>query len=70
MIDRRLLKGRNIAETIIGSTQGRSSLNLPKHRLPGNGFLHIMAAMVAYQRDPIPPKQAFFSHCPSAISTR
>jgi Transposase DDE domain len=70
MIDRMWLNGRNMAETIIGSTKGRSSLHLPKHRLPCNGFLHIMAAMVAYQLDPIPPKHAFFSHRPSAISTR
>jgi Transposase DDE domain len=70
MIDRMLLNGRHRAETIIGSIKGRSSLHLPKHRLPCNGFLPIMAAMVAYQLDPIPPKRAFFSHRPSAISAR
>ena len=70
MIDRVLLNGRNMAETIIGSLKGRSSLHLPKHRLPCNGFLHMTAALVAYQLDPIQPKHAFFSHRPSAISAR
>lgn len=70
VIDRVLLNGRHMAETIIGSIKGRSSLHLPKHRLPGNGFLHIMAAMVAYQLDPIQPKHAFFSHHLFAISAR
>jgi DDE family transposase len=62
MIDKMLLNGRNIAETIIGNIKGFSSLNLPKHRRPINGFLHIMAAMVAYQLDPIKPNHTFFSH--------
>jgi hypothetical protein len=70
MIDKRLLNGRNMAETIIGSIKGRSSLHLPKHRLPCNAFLPIMAAIVAYQLDPIKPNHAFFSHRPSAISAR
>ena len=70
MIDKTLLNGRNIAETIIGSIKGFSSLTLPKHRLPSNGFLHIMAAIVAYQLDPIEPKHAFFSHRPPAIAAR
>ena len=30
-----------------------SSLNLPKHRSPINGFLHILSAVAAYQIDPI-----------------
>jgi hypothetical protein len=70
MIDRVLLNGRNMAEPIIGSLKGRSCLNLPKHRLPCNGFLHMTAALVAYPLDPIQPKHAFFSHRPSAISAR
>jgi Transposase DDE domain len=68
MIDKMLLNGRHMAETIIGSSKGRSSLNLPKHRLPSNAFLHILAAMVAYQLDPIKPNHAFFSHRPPAIT--
>ena len=70
MSDKMLLNGRNMAETIIGSIKGRSSLNLPKHRLPSNAFLHIMAAVVAYQLDPIKPNPAFFSHRPPAITAR
>ena len=70
MIDKMLLNGRNMAETIIGSIQGFSSLHLPKHRLPSNAFLHIMAAVVAYQLDPIKPNHAFFSHRPPVIAAR
>jgi hypothetical protein len=62
MTDKMLLNGRNMAETIIGSIKAFSSLNLPKHRLPINGFLHIMAAVTAYQLDPIKPIWSFFSH--------
>lgn len=61
MTDKILLNGRNMAETIIGSIKAFSSLNLPKHRLPINGFLHIMAAVTAYQLDPIKPAWSFFS---------
>jgi Transposase DDE domain len=68
MIDKMLLNGRNIAETIIGNLKGFSSLNLPKHRRPSNGFLPIMAALVADQLDPIKPNHAFFSHHPPAIT--
>jgi Transposase DDE domain len=68
MIDKMLLNGRNIAETIIGNIKGFSSLNLPKHRRPINGFLHLMAALVAYQLDPIKPNHAFFSRCPPTIT--
>jgi Transposase DDE domain len=68
MSDKMLLNGRHMAETIIGSIKGRSSLNLPKHRLPSNAFLHIMAALVAYQLDPIKPNHAFFSPRPPAIT--
>jgi hypothetical protein len=70
MIDKMLLNGRHMAETIIGSIKGFSSLNLPKYRLPSNAFLHIMAAVVAYQLDPIKPNHAFFSHRPPAITAR
>lgn len=67
MIDKILLNARNMAETIIGGIKAFSSLNLPKHRLPINGFLHIMAAIVSYQLDPIPPHRPFFSHQQPAI---
>jgi hypothetical protein len=68
LIDKVLLNGRNMAETIIGSIKAFSSLNLPKHRLPINGFLHVMAAVVSYQLDPIRPNYDFFSHRPPAIT--
>ena len=68
IIDKILLNGRNMAETIIGSIKAFSSLNLPKHRLPINGFLHIMAAIVSYQLDPIPSNRPFFSHRQPAIT--
>ena len=70
MIDKMLLNGRNMAETMIGSSKGFSSLHLPKHRLPSNASLPIMAAVVAYQLDPIKPNHAFFSHRPPAITAR
>jgi hypothetical protein len=68
IIDKMLLNGRNMAETIIGNIKAFSSLNLPKHRLPINGFLHVMAAVVSYQLDPIQPNFDFFSHKPPAIT--
>ena len=68
MTDKLLLNARNMAETIIGAIKAFSSLNLPKHRLPINGFLHIMAAVTAYQLDPIKPISSFFSSHPQAIS--
>ena len=68
MIDKMLLNGRNMAETIIGKVKAFSSLNLPKHRLPINGFLHILAAVTAYQINPIKSDIAFFSAYPPAIS--
>jgi hypothetical protein len=68
MLDKMLLQGRPRAETIIGGRKGRSSLHLPRHRRPGNAFLHLMAALVAEQLDPIQPKHAFFSHRPPAIT--
>jgi len=66
IIDKILLNGRNMAETIIGKIKAFSSLNLPKHRLPINGFLHILAAVTAYQINPIKPDLSYFSpDCPS-----
>ena len=53
MPDKALLNARNMAETIIGHIKAFSSLNLPKHRSPINGFLHILSAVAAYQIDPI-----------------
>jgi hypothetical protein len=65
IVDKILLNGRNMAETIIGKIKAFSSLNLPKHRLPINGFLHILAAISAYQINPIKPDLAYFSpDCP------
>jgi hypothetical protein len=55
MPDKLLLNARNMAETI-GSIKEFSSLNLPKHRLPLNAFLHLLAAITAYQLNPIKPK--------------
>ncbi len=68
MTDKRLLNKRNMAETIIGSIKAFSSLNLPKHRLPINGFLHILAAVTAYQLNPIEPTGAFFEKTTIKIS--
>jgi hypothetical protein len=60
LIDRLLLNARNMAETIIGHIKAFSSLNLPKHRTPINAFLHLLAALTAYQLNPIKPT-VFFS---------
>lgn len=68
MIDKILLNRRNMAETIIGKIKTFSSLNLPKHRLPINGFLHILAAVTAYQINPIKPDLACFSPHPLICS--
>jgi hypothetical protein len=54
--DKLLLNARNMAETLIGSIKQFSSLNLPMHRLPLNAFLHLLAAITAYQINPIKPK--------------
>lgn len=54
-LDKALLNGRNIAETIIGHIKEFSSLRLPKHRSVFNAFTHITAAIIAYQIDPLPP---------------
>jgi len=69
LLDKALLNNRNMAETIIGKIKAFSSLNLPKHRLPINAFLHIIAAVTAYQLYPIPPENiAFYSPNPPAIT--
>src|SRR3954470_8559143 len=55
-LDKVLLNGRNIVETIIGHSKEFSSLRLPKHRSVFNAFTHLTAALVAYQINPLPPK--------------
>jgi Transposase DDE domain len=60
MTDKMLLNARNMAETIIGHIKAFSSLNLPKHRAPINAFLHLLAAITAYQINPIKPDVSFF----------
>src|SRR5215467_6776445 len=60
LTDKLLLNARNRAETIIGQLKAFSSLNLPKHRAPINAFLHLLAALTAYQLNPIKPT-GFFS---------
>lgn len=59
LIDRLLLNARNMAETIIGHIKAFSSLNLPKHRAPLNACLHLLAALTAYQLNPIKPAASF-----------
>ena len=54
--DKALLKARNMAETIIGHIKEFSSLNLSKHRSVTNAFIHIIAAITAYQINPFKPK--------------
>ena len=60
MADKILMNARNMAETIIGHIKAFSSLNLPKHRAPINAFLHLLAALTAYQINPIKPAASFF----------
>src|SRR5918995_5050673 len=55
--DKALLKARNMAETIIGHIKEFSSLNLSKHRSAINAFVHIIAAITAYQINPFKPKR-------------
>src|SRR3954451_19750742 len=50
--DKALLKARNMADNI----KEFSSLNLSKHRSVINAFVHIIAAITAYQIKPIKPK--------------
>jgi hypothetical protein len=52
--DKALLKARNMAD--IGQIKEFSSLNLSKHRSVINAFVHIIAAITAYQINPIKPK--------------
>jgi hypothetical protein len=54
--DKALLNARNMAETIIGHIKEFSSLNLSKHRSATNAFIHIIAAITAYQINPFKPK--------------
>ena len=61
LADKLLLKARNMAETISGHIKAFSSLNLPKHRSPLNAFIHLIAALTAYQLNPIQP------YSPSAL---
>ena len=54
--DKALLNARNMAETIIGQIKEFSSLNLSRHRSVVNAFVHIIAAITAYQINPFKPK--------------
>lgn len=58
-LDKALLNGRGIAETIIGHVKEFSSLRLPKHRSVFNAFTHITAAIIAYQISPLPPQPIY-----------
>ena len=60
LTDKLLLNARNMVETIIGQLKALSSLNLPKHRAPINAFLQLLAALTAYQLNPIKPIASFF----------
>src|SRR3954471_4399294 len=51
--DKALLDARNMAD--IGHIKEFSSLNLSKHRSVINAFVHIIAAITAYQINPIKP---------------
>ena len=53
--DKALLNARNMAD--IGHIKEFSSLNLSKHRSVINAFVHIIAAITAYQINPIRPKR-------------
>ena len=55
--DKALLNARNMAETIIGQIKEFSSLNLSRHRSVVNAFVHIIAAITAYQINPFKPKR-------------
>jgi hypothetical protein len=56
LIDILLLNGRNLAETIIGNLKEFSTLNLLRHRSLTHAFLHLLAALSAYQLNPLKPK--------------
>jgi hypothetical protein len=51
--DKLLLNKRNIAETVIGHIKEFLSLRMPKHRSVMNAFTHLLAAITAYQLNPI-----------------
>src|SRR3954468_2816315 len=53
--DKALLNARNMAD--IGHIKECSSLNLSKHRSVINAFVHIIAAITAYQINPFKPKR-------------
>ena len=55
--DKALFNARNMAETIIGHIKEFSSLNLSRHRSVINAFVHIIAAITAYQINPFKPKR-------------
>jgi Transposase DDE domain len=59
LTDKLLLNARNMAETIIGHIKAFTSLNLPKQRAPTNAFLHLLAALTAYQLNHIKPDVSF-----------
>ena len=61
LVDKALLKGRNVAETIIGHIKEFSSLRLPKHRSVVTALTHIVAAIIAYQIDPLSPQLLYAS---------
>src|SRR3954462_3536722 len=52
--DKALLNARNMAD--IGQIKEFSSLNLSRHRSVINAFVHIIAAITAYQINPFKPK--------------
>ena len=54
--DKALLNARNMADNCIGHIKEFSSLNLSKHRSVINAFVHIIAAITAYQINPFKPK--------------
>jgi len=53
--DKALLNARNMAD--IGHIKEFSSLNLSKHQSVINAFVHIIAAITAYQINPFKPKR-------------
>ena len=58
--DKALHNARNMAD--IGHIKEFSSLNLSKHRSVINAFVHIIAAITAYQINPIKPKRNLHPH--------
>ena len=64
-LDQALLDGRSIAETIIGHIKEFSCLRIPKHRSQPNAFTHLIAAILAYQIDPLSPKRLLALNIPN-----